>query len=258
MKSRLGATYVRIYDTLCGQHPNLKPWHFQWLDSVYFISDLGEVLPTLRGTVLDVGCGNKPYKQLLSNASAHVGIDVTTGDDVDYVITASEPWPFEDSHFDNIVATQVMEHVADYEFVLGEVRRTLKPGGCAVFTFPFLYNEHGAPDDYQRFTVHKAKTLLADFEVESVRHQGGIGSTLTILILNWMDASLNLTFPGRIAKALLLPVSIPLHFLMNLTGWLVDRIDRTNEFYSNVMICFRSPQSTPPQSTDDQPTCDKP
>ena len=37
--------------------------------------DLSAVLPSLRGTVLDVGCGAQPFRSLVNPAATYLGID---------------------------------------------------------------------------------------------------------------------------------------------------------------------------------------
>lgn len=61
-ESVLGRLYRKAYDGLCGRLPNLRIWHFQWLAAVYLRRSLLAELPRLTGSLLDVGCGNKPYK----------------------------------------------------------------------------------------------------------------------------------------------------------------------------------------------------
>ena len=70
--------------------------------------------------------------------------------------------------------------------------RVLKRGGVAILTFPFLYNEHGAPWDYRRFTGYQAAKLFPDAEVLYLDKQGSIGSTMVILFLHWVEASMGL------------------------------------------------------------------
>lgn len=33
-ESRLARAYRKVYETLCGRHPRLRPWHFQYLDAL--------------------------------------------------------------------------------------------------------------------------------------------------------------------------------------------------------------------------------
>ena len=44
---------------------------------------------------------------------------------------------FRDHEFDAVVATEVLEHIPDYMAALREVARALRPGGKALFSFPW-------------------------------------------------------------------------------------------------------------------------
>jgi len=50
-----------------------------------------------------------------------------------------EAMPFADGQFDFVVASEVFEHLSDeqWQAALGEIRRTLKPGGWLVGTVPY-------------------------------------------------------------------------------------------------------------------------
>lgn len=195
----------------------------------------------MGGKILDVGCGDKPYRDWFGQVSEYVGLDVSPGPAVDVLVAPDGPWPLPDEHFDGLLSTQVLEHVADIHLSLAEMERVLKRGGVAVLSFPFLYNEHGAPWDYQRFTVHRAERLFPGFEIVQLEKQGGIGSTLAILLLNWLEMSMNCTFATRLLKPLLLPSFLILSLVVNFLGLLMDRLDRTGAFYNNVLLVVRRP-----------------
>ena len=60
-------------------------------------------------------------------------------------VSVSDPWPYEEDEFDVVVTNNVLEHVADLDFFLGELARTMKPGSFSVHVFPFrrvLYEWH--------------------------------------------------------------------------------------------------------------------
>jgi len=235
--SRLGNLYDRIYSLMCGKHPNVRPWHFQWLPVKDLYADLRRVLPQLSGKVLDVGCGDKPYKGWLSRADLCVGLDVASGPGVDVIAEPGKPWPLETASFDALLCTQVLEHVADLPFVLGEIHRVLKPGGQLAATVPFTYNEHGSPWDFRRFSVHGVKQLFSvHYEITEIKPQGALGSTLGTLLLNWLDATMNQWKVTRISKGFLLPVWVLFSAMVNLIGWLLDKADRTRAFYGNVLV----------------------
>ena len=69
--------------------------------------------------ILDVGCGEKPYKGFFQEPNSYVGIDrrAKTAD----VKSIGEFLPFVDSSFDTVLCTQVLEHVENSEKVLLEM-----------------------------------------------------------------------------------------------------------------------------------------
>jgi SAM-dependent methyltransferase len=203
---------------------------------------LKRVLPQLHGRLLDVGCGDKPYREWLRCIDAYVGVDVYDGPEVDVLINPKTPWPVESGAFDSVLCTQVLEHVADIDLVVREIRRVLKPGGMLVVSVPFAYNEHGGPDDYRRLSIYGVRELFApDYEILEIKTQGRVGSSLTSLLLNWIDGSANQYRPLRVLKGLLLPIWIPACAVVNLLGRLLDAADRTGAFYNNVLLVARKP-----------------
>jgi SAM-dependent methyltransferase len=238
--------YLDLYGRLCGRPPHLHPWHFQWLAIRYLCWDLREALPTLYGRVLDVGCGSKPYAAWLDAGKVvqHLGIDIYPGPNVDVVITLSVPWPLETASFDAILCTQVLEHVENLEHVLSEMHRVLKPGGTLLASIPFAYNEHDLHHDYRRLSLNGARCLLEkDYEIQALKAQGGIGSTLAIFWLNWINQSMTAHKVTRFARALLLPVWLLISLVTNTVGVLLDWIDNTKAFYGNTFVIARKKSS---------------
>jgi 2-polyprenyl-3-methyl-5-hydroxy-6-metoxy-1,4-benzoquinol methylase len=97
--------------------------------------------------VLDLGCGDGPFVPALLAAGAEVtGADVAQealerarrrAPAARYVLVEPHgPWPLRDGEFDVVWASEVIEHVADTERWLNEVRRVLRPGGRLVVTTP--------------------------------------------------------------------------------------------------------------------------
>ena len=65
--SMIDEIYGKAYDRLCGVHPRIRCWHFQWLAVKDLYKDLRRVLFGVRGRILDVGCGTKPYVTWMCN-----------------------------------------------------------------------------------------------------------------------------------------------------------------------------------------------
>lgn len=239
--SQLGNIYDKVYGILCGRHPNVWPWHFQWLALKYLHDDLREILPQMKGRVLDLGCGGQPYREWFGSETEYVGADISLGSGAEVLLVPGQPLPFPDDSFDVVLCTQVLEHVEDAGGLIVEVQRILKPGGCVVATVPFMFNEHGAPHDYRRLSQFGLQELFKGNEVESVRLQGGIGSSLVTLALNWIETQCNQNRWGRIGKGILLPVWIIFSLLANMIGAGLDCLDTTKAFYNNSLMVSRKP-----------------
>ncbi len=235
----MGRTYLFLYATLCGQHPHERPWHFQWLSTRDLKRDLRGLLPGLEGCVLDLGCGSQPYRELLHRASAYVGADVEEREGLDAVLVPGKPLPFADASFDAIICTQVLEHVEDLSQVLAEMARVLRSGGVLVASVPFIFQIHGAPFDFRRFTEFGIAAALKEHRVEQMSRHGGAGSALAILGLNWIECSLTRGPVGWLFKALALPLWIPFCLVVNLLALAVDALDTTGAFAHNLLVVAR-------------------
>jgi ubiquinone/menaquinone biosynthesis C-methylase UbiE len=107
------------------------------------------LLDELRSSdrVLDLGCGEGAFTDLAAQAGGRaVGADVAEAaldrararhPGLEFTLLAIDgPLPFEDSEFDLVWASEVIEHVADTARWLSEVRRVLVPGGRLLVTTP--------------------------------------------------------------------------------------------------------------------------
>lgn len=230
------AVHDRTFDALAGRHPHLRITHHQYLAMRDIYRDLRELLPTLTGTVVDLGSREKPYGPWLTGADAHIGCDVVAGPGVEAVIGTDQRLPFGDDSVDAVLCTQVMEFVEDPAALMAEITRCLRPGGRLILTVPFTSNQHGDGDaDLHRWTAAGARHLTSGFlEVDEVRRQGRVGSTLAPLALNWIRVALSGS--RRWLRGLLLPLLLVLHALVNSIGLLADRLDGTGHFYGNVLV----------------------
>ncbi|MEU5265274.1 class I SAM-dependent methyltransferase [Amycolatopsis sp. NPDC021455] len=121
--------------------------------------------------ILDAGCGSGPLFAALREEGAVVtGIDQSPamlelarqrlGEDADLrVADLADPLPFADGEFDDVVASLVLHYLRDWDPVLAEVRRVLKPGGrlIASVNHPMMVNlthrqEGPRPDYFEQYT----------------------------------------------------------------------------------------------------------
>jgi SAM-dependent methyltransferase len=140
--------------------------------------------------MLDVGCGDKPYYPLFANrVGEYVGADVVDGPKVD-VVCPLEALEFPDDRFDNVLCSQVLEHVREPVRALQEIARVLRPGGIVLAATHGTYPYHPHPTDYWRWTQDGLRALFDDaggFEiVEIVPHRGSI-ACLALLLANYVE-----------------------------------------------------------------------
>lgn len=178
-------------------------------------------------TVVDLGCGSKPYAGFF--ACAYIGVDPFPDTTSDIAANAWEV-PLPDECADGIVLNQSMEHIPRTVETVAEVQRLLKPGGQVFISVPQAMRVHGVPvsldeipiqgipstiatvwkDDYYRFTKYGLLYLFRDFEPLYLRETRTTFSTL-IQHGNYFVAALGLGW---------LPA--PLYLLNNVLALVVD------------------------------------
>jgi SAM-dependent methyltransferase len=113
-----------------------------------------------RGLLLDLGCGSVPlYRFYRDYVTDNVCIDWAgtfhKTEHLDYECDLNREIPLPDHRFDTILATDVLEHIANPGGFWQEMARLLKPGGKIIVAVPFLYQVHEAPHDYARYTEYQ-------------------------------------------------------------------------------------------------------
>jgi len=90
--------------------------------------------------ILDIGCGSSVIIQSLNNA---IGLDLSMGKlrfvsrlGVPLVRGSAFALPFNDSSFDCVISSQVIEHLAYEESLFAEMWRILAPGGTLIIGTP--------------------------------------------------------------------------------------------------------------------------
>lgn len=169
-------------------------------------------LPHMHGDVLDVGCGEMPFRSLLPEDVRYTGIDVKAADDFgmrrrpDIVEFDGLHIPFPDARFDHILCTEVLEHAENPVGLIAEMRRVLKPGGTLVVTVPFSARVHHAPHDYQRFTRYALATMFASFSDVEIDERG---DDLAVIANKLIVVCMRLANPSRFWRMPLLLVAGP-------------------------------------------------
>lgn len=143
----------------------------------------------IKGHLLDIGCGIKPYKELLSPyVEEHIGIDhknsLHNKSNINLIGTAYEI-PVEDNSFDSVICTAVLEHLEEPELALRECHRILKPNGIAIYSVPFIWHLHEEPRDFYRYSKYGLKYLFekSGFEILELKALSGFWITFGQLLV---------------------------------------------------------------------------
>jgi SAM-dependent methyltransferase len=165
--------------------------------------------------VLDVGCGDRPYRELFPDA---VGFDVPGNPHAD-LHGSIDAIPVEDESVDVALCLQVIEHVPDPAAAVRELHRVVRPGGRVLLTTHGIYPFHPNPDDLWRWTHQGLERLfLTNGEWASVTVWPGAGtvSTVGMLVAHVIDLGLKRAHARQLA--------VPLIVALNAAGESLDRL----------------------------------
>ncbi len=153
-----------------------------------FVAEAARSLPA-GARVADVGAGDAPYRELFAH-TRYITVDWEGSEHIaapaSDVVSSADALPVEDSSFDALLLTQVLEHVPDPAAVLSELWRVLAPGGRLFLTAPLAWELHEQPHDYYRYTSFGLEYLVAaaGFEDVEVRARNDCFTTMAQLLLN--------------------------------------------------------------------------
>jgi len=167
--------------------------------------------------VLDVGCGDDPYGELLTGATEVVGFDMPGNPHAD-LHGSIEAIPAEDASFDVVLCIQVLEHVPDPRAAVRELRRVVRPGGRVLASTHGVYPFHPNPDDLWRWTHHGLERLFresGDWSSVTVVPGAGTSSTVAMVVAHVVD----LLFK----RARMRPLGMPFVVGLNALGEALDQ-----------------------------------
>ncbi|WP_050030461.1 methyltransferase domain-containing protein [Verrucomicrobium sp. BvORR034] len=142
-------------------------------DPLYLhLADLLEALKTVAADapirVLDFGAGGSPYRSLFPNAD-YKRADLPGDATLDFHIDSNGTVDAPSASFDLVLSTQVLEHVRYPPVYFSECQRLLRPGGMLVLSTHGMFEDHGCPYDFRRWTSDGLKHDLSDSGFESVQ-----------------------------------------------------------------------------------------
>lgn len=118
--------------------------------------------------ILELGCRDGSLTALFAEGNEVVGADIDQNalelfeknlGGKGYCLDLNSQWPFGESEFDAVVASEVLEHLYRPEETVKKVFLSLKPGGLFIGTVP---NGFSLANRFRLFMAQPNKTALAD------------------------------------------------------------------------------------------------
>lgn len=158
---------------------------------------LDKNLAEFKGVLLDLGCGEMPYKEYIldnnKNITKYIGVDIDFSKD-HQIVKPDLYWdgkviPMGDNSVDTVIATELFEHIPNVENILKEIFRVLKKGGVLYFTVPFIWPLHETPFDEYRYTPYSLTRHLKNSRFEEIKIEilGGYHAALAQILGIWIS-----------------------------------------------------------------------
>ncbi len=193
--------------------------------------------PELKGKILDIGCGTKPFKSLLDKDSLYIGMEYSGLTQRPDLFGDANRLPFKDMSFDGVLLNEVIEHMPDPSKGIEEAYRVLKKDGKLFLTAPMYWRLHYAPQDYFRFTQYGLRHILTkgNFQVLQMERMGGFFSIvflrlIDIFVTKILFSLMGLLFIRRGKYRLAALLMCPFSFIGYCLGRLLDNIDNDDAF----------------------------
>nr|WP_245902685.1 class I SAM-dependent methyltransferase [Flavobacterium aciduliphilum] len=187
---------------------------------------------------MDFGCGTKPYEKLFNKINSYTGVDykIEGREEIQKrvdIFYDGKTIPFQDSNFDSLLSTEVLEHVFNIDELLKEFNRILKINGKAIITTPFMWEEHEMPYDFARYTTPALEYLYKKNGFEII-HTHKTGNYIEVIFQFGINYFKNI-IPNTIFKQILL---IPFIFIFNLLGFSLSYLLPTDQtaYFNNVFV----------------------
>ncbi|MBN1263804.1 MAG: methyltransferase domain-containing protein [Candidatus Pacebacteria bacterium] len=198
------------------------------------------------GDLIDIGCGQKPYRLFFNDITSYQGIDFPDfsinkdfpGSKPDYFFKKSYRQnyrlPFPDHRFDVAVSFQVLEHHPQPTLMIKEMLRITKKNGYLLLSFPLIGGLHEKPDDFQRLTEYGFLNCLKGqkAKVLEIKKQGSLFSTVALLFNEYLN-----NFAARNRAAYLVSIIIyPPFLLFSYLALFLDRLFVSQEIFINYLV----------------------
>ncbi len=209
----------------------------------------------IKGSWLDIGAGDQPYKNYFRNADEYLttntkrhysteAIKLISGK-TNFWIEDGKVLPLPNNSLDGVACFQVLSVIDEPEVFFKEINRVLKPGGKLLLSTDFLYPVWSVEDRY-RHTAFNLEDLASEngFSNISTESFGGFGSTVYALFMRYMRSFVEIwkkkSITGKIISSvlyILLLLLLPIISLKGMVIFLIEKNITTNtDFTFNIFL----------------------
>jgi SAM-dependent methyltransferase len=139
-----------------------------------------------------------------------------------------------------VLCTDVLEHLEEPALAISEACRVLRSGGYAIYTVPLFWHIHEEPRDFYRYTTYGLRYLFekSGFEIIEISALSGFSVTFTQEIVYFLYRYRR---GGWINPFWwIIP---PLGHVIQLLGYGLNKIERTEMFTCEYIVVARKPAS---------------
>lgn len=141
--------------------------------------ELNRIAP-LSGYILDLGGYETAtywdYLSLKNDGCEVISIDFAIANRPKVVADLEVGLPLKSSTVDSVVLFNVLEHIFNYQELVSEIKRVLKPSGKVFCFVPYLKEIHADPHDYFRYSHSALEEIFqrSGFRQIQISEKGGI------------------------------------------------------------------------------------
>jgi SAM-dependent methyltransferase len=152
----------------------MRHWWFRGRRQVIVDLLMRHLSGASRARLLDLGCGTGGNIEALADLGDVIGIELDpsavalarTRRGAMYCRASGTALPFAAGSFDAVVASDVLEHIAEDRSAVAEISRVLRPGGVLAFTVPahpWLFAPHDAALlHHRRYTRRSLRRVIQE------------------------------------------------------------------------------------------------
>jgi SAM-dependent methyltransferase len=189
-----------------------------WLVGRSLLPFLEYYAKNINGVVLDLGCGESPFRDYFNQAKKYIRIDCYQVD-AEVILGELLEIPLPDASVDVVFVSQALSDTAQIEKSLCEINRILKEGGQLLVFESMMYPEHDLPHDYFRIMPEGLRFMgeNAGFSVHQLIYLGGL---FTRFVLLW-----NTFLMGKLKSVkITAPLAISGIVLANIICFILDKL----------------------------------